>query len=115
MMAQQMSRGRCRKEHSDDRACAPKEENGNEKEFRETEHDEKRAKNMWSSYREELKAREPQAVNEGFTGGAFGCPGEYFWGAAVFMRGCGFRKRCDECWNRPYEEEEWIPYEKRNA
>ena len=75
----------------------------------------KRANKMWISYREKLKTREPQAVDERFAGGAFGCPGEYFRGAAVLACECGFREWCEECWNRPYGEEEWIPYEKRNA
>lgn len=74
----------------------------------------KLADKVWRSYRKELMAREPQAVDERFAGGAFGCPGEYFWGAAVLTRGCGFRKGCELCWNRPYGEEEWIPDEKRD-
>ena len=76
---------------------------------------EKRAYGMWDSYREELAAREPQAVDERFAGGAFGCPGEYFRGAEVLVAGCGFRQGCAACWNRPYEGEEWIPYEARNV
>lgn len=74
----------------------------------------KRAIKMWSSYREELKMREPQSVDERFAGGAFGCPGEYFRGAPGFAHGCGFRERCEDCWNGHYANEEWIPYEKRD-
>ena len=69
---------------------------------------------MGESYREALRKREPEAVNEKFAGGAFGCPGEYFRGAPAKMCRGDFRRRCGGCWDRPYAQEEWIPYEKRD-
>ena len=66
------------------------------------------------SYRDELGARQAQAVREEYYGGAYGCPGEYFRGAPA--RDCRNVRRtmCEECWNGIYQSEEWIPYEKRD-
>ena len=60
------------------------------------------------SYREELRLRDERAVNDAFWGGAFGCPGEYFRGAAAMDCRSGFRLRCPLCWGSPYGDEEWI-------
>ena len=67
-----------------------------------------------NSYRDELKARESGLVDERFAGGAFGCPGEYFRGADAHDCRSGFRVRCENCWSRPYADEEWIPYKNRD-
>ena len=69
---------------------------------------------MRISYRDELGARQAQAVRREFFGGAYGCPGEYFRGAPA--RDCRSvkRKACEECWSGIYQSEEWIPYEKRD-
>jgi len=66
-----------------------------------------------SSYREELKTREAKSVDERVPGGAFGCPGEYFRGAAVWDRCAPLCVRCQVCWSQTYKGEEWIPYERR--
>lgn len=75
---------------------------------------EKRATKVRNSYRDELRARESEAVREEFLGGAYGCPGEYFRGAPAANCQSGFRTRCQMCWSNVYADEEWIPYEKRN-
>ena len=67
-----------------------------------------------NSYREVLQRWEPEVVDERFTGGAFGCPGEYFRGAPLASCRSDLLRRCEDCWSRPYEDEEWIPYEKRD-
>ena len=89
MMAQQMSRDRIREENSDGGTHAPEGKTITKRNFAKQSMSIERADKVWSSYREELKTREPQAVDERFAGGAFGCPGEYFRGAEVLMRGCG--------------------------
>ena len=66
------------------------------------------------SYRDELRRRERKSVNAAFSGGAYGCPGEYFRGAAAQDCRRGFRVRCRQCWGSPYGGEEWIPPEKRD-
>ena len=66
-----------------------------------------------SSYRDELRRREIKSVNAAFNGGAYGCPGEYFRGAAAEDCRGEFRVRCSRCWSDPYGGEEWIPPEKR--
>ena len=68
---------------------------------------------MWTSYRDELRKRQAQAVREEFFGGAYGCPGEYFRGAAA--RDCRRVERglCQQCWSETYASEEWIRDEER--
>jgi len=65
------------------------------------------------SYRDVLRRREPHSVNTAFSGGAYGCPGEYFRGAAALDCRGEFRMRCVRCWSSPYGGEEWIPPERR--
>ena len=65
------------------------------------------------SYRDVLRRREPHSVNTAFSGGAYGCPGEYFRGAAALDCRGEFRVRCALCWSSPYGGEEWIPPERR--
>ena len=65
------------------------------------------------SYRDVLRRQEPWAVNAAFSGGAFGCPGEYFRGAAALDCRGNFRVRCRQCWSEPYGGEDWIPPERR--
>jgi len=67
------------------------------------------------SYRDELWRRERKSVNAAFAGGAYGCPGEYFRGAAAQDCRGEFQVRCRRCWSSPYGGEEWIPPEKRDA
>ena len=88
-------------------------ENDNEKGVSRGRNERKRAMQVGKSYRDELRVREVQRVREEFYGGGYGCPGEYFCGAAV-QENCKIeRKQCEECWSRTYAGEEWIPYEKR--
>lgn len=70
-------------------------------------------KKVWISYRDELRVRQAQMVREEFYGGAYGCPGEYFRGAAA--RNCAAIERaaCENCWSETYQSEEWIPDEER--
>ena len=68
---------------------------------------------MWTSYRDELTARQALAVREEFYGGAYGCPGEYFRGAPAKNCSSIRRERCEKCWSGIYQSEEWIPDEKR--
>lgn len=76
---------------------------------------EERASSVRNSYRNELKLRERQAVREEYYGGAYGCPGEYFRGAPAENCRSDLRRRCQVCWSKTYADEEWIPYEKRDA
>lgn len=65
-----------------------------------------------TSYRDKLKEHDPDRVNSIATGGAFGCPGEYFFGAPGYERSRCFpikEKRCRRCWGRPYAQERCIP------
>ncbi len=66
------------------------------------------------SYRDELRLRDRGAVDDAFSGGAFGCPGEYFRGAAAMDCRAGFRIRCRLCWGAPYRDEDWIGEEQRD-
>lgn len=68
---------------------------------------------VWTSYRGELGKRQAQAVREEFFGGAYGCPGEYFRGAAAKDCQVITRKRCEDCWSEAYAGEEWIKDEER--
>lgn len=67
------------------------------------------------SYRDELKERNPGMVSDRHIGGAYGCPGEHFFGAPVFEKErCSpvKAKRCTECWGQPYAQERWTPGDK---
>lgn len=66
------------------------------------------------SYRDELSLRDSRAVDDAFSGGAFGCPGEYFRGAAALDCRGGFKTRCRRCWGSPYGDEEWIREDQRD-
>ena len=66
------------------------------------------------SYLDELRRRESGAVNEAFSGGAYGCPGEYFRGAAAMDCRGEFRVICKQCWSSAYEGEEWVPPQRRD-
>lgn len=70
---------------------------------------------VWTSYRDELGKRQARAVREEFFGGAYGCPGEYFRGAAAKDCKAVQRALCENCWSEAYAGEEWIEDEERGA
>lgn len=64
------------------------------------------------SYQEELQRKNPKRVDKRYRGGAYGCPGDYFRGAAAMDCRKDFEERCARCWSESYKDEEWIGNEK---
>ena len=64
------------------------------------------------TYRDELREKDPSRVSSLSLGGAYGCPGDYFFGAPRYEP-CQCspvkEKRCRACWDEPYAQERWTP------
>lgn len=65
------------------------------------------------SYREALRRREPGRIDPRYSGGAYGCPGDYFRGAAAEDCRPIDRAQCEECWEGLYRSEEWMNDDKK--
>lgn len=64
------------------------------------------------TYLDELREKDPSRVNSLYGGGAYGCPGNYFFGAPAFERNTCWpmaEKRCEACWDETYAQERWTP------
>lgn len=64
------------------------------------------------TYLDELREQEPSSVSHLYMGGAYGCPGDYFFGAPCYEREKCWpikEKKCKRCWDETYAQERWIP------